>query len=121
MKKSGRLGENKNMAMFGRKKDEDIEDEDDFEEEEGGNRKFTKKFKDLNPENKKKRKEPVKPWGKKERTIILVILLATVIISAILSFSTTFKIKFSDIRLEMPKFSLNSLNIFKGETIIIEK
>jgi hypothetical protein len=107
------------MAMFGRKKNEDIEDEDEFEE--GEERKFTKKFKDLNPENKKKRKEPPKPWGKKERLIILVVLLVTVIISAILSFSNTSGIKVSKLHLTIPKLNLDSFNPFKGETIIINK
>ena len=104
--------------MFGRKKDEE---EEEFEEEERGNRKFTKNFRDLKPENNKKRKEPPKPWGKRERIIVLTVLLATVIISAILSFSNTFKGGFGNIHLELPRFNLSSLNIFKGETIIINK
>jgi len=105
------------MAIFGRNKDEEIEDEDEFNEEEGGgDRKFTKKFRDLNPKNKKKRKEPPKPWGKKERMLVLVILLVTVIISAILAFGSGNKGK---IKISLPKFDLNSLNIFKEETIIV--
>ena len=120
MKQFGRQEENNNfdMNIFGKKKDEDIEDEDEFEE--GEERKFTKKFKDLNPENKKKRKEPPKPWGKKERMIVLIALLATVIISAILSISKDLGSEFGGFHLEMPKFSLDSLNPFKGETIILE-
>ena len=107
------------MAIFGRNKDEDTEDE--FEEEEQSNRKFTKKFKDLKPENKKQRKEPPKPWGKKERLIILITLFATVIISAILSLYNTSGFKFSNLNLKPHKINLDSLNIFKGETIIINK
>jgi hypothetical protein len=107
------------MALFGRDKDEEFEDEDEFNEEEGGeNRKFTKKFRDLNPKNKKKRKEPPKPWGKKERMIVLVILLVTVIVSAILAIGARTKGIF---RFSLPKFDINSLNIFKEETIIVGK
>jgi len=105
------------MALFGRNKEEELEDEDEFiEEEEKGDRKLTKKFRDLNPKNKKKRKEPPKPWGKKERLIVLVILLVTVVISAILAFGAGDKSKF---HFSLPKFDFSSLNIFKEETIII--
>ena len=105
------------MALFGRNKDEEFED--DFSEEEGtGDRKFTKKFRDLNPINKKKRKEPPKPWGKKERMIILVILLVTVVISAILAVGARSENTF---RFSLPRFDIDSLNIFKEETIIIQK
>jgi hypothetical protein len=108
------------MALFGRDKDEEYEDEDEFDEEENvrGDRKFTKKFRDLNPGNKRKRKEPPKPWGKKERMVVLVILLATAIISAILALGSGHG---SGIHLGLPKIDLNSLNIFKQETIIIRK
>ncbi|MCX6705011.1 MAG: hypothetical protein NT162_01595, partial [Candidatus Woesebacteria bacterium] len=92
-------------------------DEDEFiEEEERGDRRLTKKFRDLNPKNKKKRKEPPKPWGKKERMIVLVVLLVTVIISAILAFGAGAKGK---LHLSLPKFDFSSLNIFKEETIIV--
>jgi len=106
------------MALFGRnKEEEELEDEDEFNEDEnGGERKFTKKFRDLNPKNRKKRKEPPKPWGKKERIIVLVILLVTIIISAILAFGAKKK---DLVRFGLPKFDLNSLNIFKEETIIV--
>ncbi len=107
------------MAIFKRNKEEDYEDEDEFNEEENrGDRKLTKKFRDLNSKNKKKRKEPPKPWGRKERLIVLVILLVTVIISAILAFGARNK---NSIRLNLPKFDINSLNIFKEETIIVGK
>jgi hypothetical protein len=111
--------ENINMALFGRNRDEEFEDEDEFDEKEDrGDRKLTKKFRDLNPKNKKKRKEPPKPWGKKERMIVLIILLATVIISAILAFGARGSGTF---RLGISKFDINSLNIFKEETIIVGK
>lgn len=110
---------NINMAIFGRKKDEEYEDEDEFNEEENrGDRKLTKKFRDLTPKNRKKRKEPPKPWGKKERLMVLVILLITVVISAILAFGAGDKSKF---HFSLPKFDFSSLNIFKEETIIVGK
>lgn len=107
------------MALFGRKKDEEFEDEDEFDEEIGrGDRKFTKNFRDLKPQNKRKRKEPPKPWGKKERVIVLTVLVVTVIVSAILAFGAANK---NTLRLNIPKFDINSLNIFKEETIIVGK
>jgi hypothetical protein len=107
------------MSIFGRNKEEELEDEDEFnEEEDRGDRRLTKKFRDLNPKNKKKRKEPPKPWGKKERIIILVILLVTVIISAVLAIGAGSKDK---LHFSLPKFDINSLNIFKEETIIVGK
>lgn len=105
------------MALFGRNKEEEFEDEDEFNEgEEGEDRKLTKKFRDLKPQNRKKRKEPPKPWGKKERMMVFIILLITVIISAILTFGARRK---NSIRITLPKFDINSLNIFKEETIIV--
>jgi len=107
------------MAIFGRNKEEEIEDVDEFEGDEiQGSKKFTKNFRDLNPKNKKKRKEPPKPWGKKERLIVLIVLLATVIISAILTVRAKGK---SEFHLNLPKFDLKSLNLLKEETIIIQK
>ena len=105
------------MAIFGRKNEEEFEDEDEFAEEgSGSSRKFTKKFRDLNPANKKKRKEPPKPWGKKERVLVLVILLITVVISVILTLSTKDKMT---LKFSLPKFDFNSLNIFREETIVV--
>lgn len=68
------------MFPFGKNK----EDEDEKEEflEEDLPRK--KKFKDLKSEHKKKRKEPIKPWGKAERILVLVVLGITVSASAVL-------------------------------------
>jgi len=101
------------MALF-RKREEDI-DEEELEELE--KRRFNRrKFKDLNPENKRKRKEPQKPWGKKERIIIFSILLLTVLTSFILDLSSrNFKLP------GFPRFNLAKLNldIFKGETIVV--
>jgi hypothetical protein len=99
--------------MFGRKKEVEVEEE--FDEESN----FSKrKLKDLNPQNKKKRKEPPKPWGKKERLSILIILLITVIVSAILAIGAANNLKF---HLSWPNFDFSSLNIFKEQTIIVNK
>lgn len=55
------------MGLFGKNKEEEFDEEEGFNEEEDlQDRKLTRKFKDLNPENKKRRKEPPKPWGKRK-------------------------------------------------------
>ena len=106
------------MALFGRNEDEDFEDEDAFnEEEDREDRRLTKKFRDLRPENKRKRKEPPKSWGKKERLVVLIILLVTVIVSAILAIGA----EKGGLHPGFPKIDLKSLKIFKEETIIVGK
>jgi hypothetical protein len=112
------------MALFGRKKDEeDYEDEDELSvDEERSDRKLTRKFKDLKSENRKKRKEPPKPWGKKERILVLSIMALTLLISGVLALIArrdqigvpTFNFNF-----EKPNFG--SFSIFKEETIEIRK
>jgi hypothetical protein len=106
------------MALFGKKKDEEYEDDPAYTEGSEGRGNFSKrKFRDLTPENKKKRKEPPKPWGKKERMIVLVALLASAIISAVLILSSSRK----RVGLNVPKIKFPSLNIFQEQTIIVEK
>ena len=62
-----------------------------------------------------KKKEPPKPWGRKERLVVLVILLATVGSSAILALSArNWKLPGT------PRFKMPSINFFEGKTIIIE-
>lgn len=116
------------MAIFGRDKDEDddYEDDDELDEKRGDTlqeRKLKRELRDLKKENRRKRKEPVKLWGKRERLIILIILGVTVVASAILALSSSGvgRISFSGLNLNfsMPDFS--SLNIFKTETIEIRK
>lgn len=104
------------MALFGKKKEEE-EEVEEIDEKEG--RKITKGLKDLNPENKRKRKEPPKPWGKKERLIVLTVFVSTVIIAAVLMFTARGTPEFGQINITLPSFE--SLNILKEETIIIEK
>jgi hypothetical protein len=98
------------MKLFG-KKDED-EEEDKKEELEEKIR--SKKFKDLTSENRRKRKEPPKPWGKKERLIVLSTLLITILVAGGLALSSR------DFKLPgLPRIHLPSLS-FQGETIVIE-
>ena len=107
------------MALFGRNEDEEnLEDDPTSLEASRGNDFSKRQFRDLNPKNKKRRKEPPKPWGKKERVTVLIVLLFTVIVSAILVFGAK---SGGQIRLNLPKIDLNSLNIFKEQTIIVGK
>lgn len=111
------------MALFGRSKDEDEDYEEDEElelEDERRDRKLTRKFRDLRPENKKKRKEPAKPWGKKERLMILIILVSTVLIAGVLAVSNRAHITFN-IGKPSFNFDFSKLNPFKEETITIQK
>lgn len=99
------------MGLFNRKKEEDYDEE--LEEQEIPRR----KFRDLNPENRKTRKEPLKPWGMKERLIILVVLLVTVLTSGILALTArNFKLpKIPALKIS----SITSLNPFKEQVIIV--
>jgi hypothetical protein len=76
------------------------------------------RIRDLKPENKRKRKEPVKPWGKKERIIVIAVLLSTIIISAVLALGA--KGEGIHLNIGMPRINLDFLNIFKEKTIIIK-
>lgn len=124
------------MALFGKKKEEldEYEDEDGLVEEERQDRKLTRKFKDLKNENKKKRKEPPKPWGKVERLIVLVVLVITILISGGLYLISRPNLQFvnnpglsnnnlqiNTKNFQFPKINFDSLNIFKEETIEIRK
>lgn len=121
------------MGIFGKKKEEDYEEEDgQLESKDGeGDRKLTRKInKDLEPRNKqslagfagkKKRKEPPKPWGKKERMTVLTVLLVTILISGVLAL-TARGYNLPELNtFDLDHFSFGSLNIFKDETIIIRK
>ena len=54
--------------IFGRKKDEDLDTKDGYSEDDDLEEQ-PRKIRDLKPENRRARKEPIKPWGKKERLI----------------------------------------------------
>lgn len=99
------------MGLFNRKKDDDLE-EDLVDQE-------PRKIRDLKPENRKKRTEPVKPWGTKERLIVLITLLVTVLTSAFLSLSARdFKLPNLP-RLSFSKVSLS--NLFEDQVIVVGK
>ena len=106
------------MALFRKKNEEEYEDEE-FEEKPLRKKPKNKDFKDLKPENRKKRKEPKKPWGKKERFFVLSVILLTAGISGILALSSrSWKLP----GLPRLSFKLPSLTLpFMGEeTIFIE-
>jgi beta-lactamase class A len=94
------------MRLFDRKnEEEEIGDEP-------SRRVVKSKLKDLKPENRKRRKEPVKPWGKKERLFIFSLLLITIVVSVLFSISSgNFEVP------KLPSFNLDS--IFKGKTVIV--
>lgn len=96
------------MGIFRRK--EEIEEEDYIEEQ-------PRKIRDLKPENRRARKEPIKPWGAKERLVILITLLITVLSSGFLALTArNFKLP------NLPKFSIpnfKDLNPFKEQVIVI--
>jgi len=81
-----------------------------------------KKIRDLNPENKKKRKEPAKPWGKAERVLVLIVLGVTVGVSAIFSLVSN-----GNLAVQLPDLSgISSGKNFSfgqvlGETFVFEK
>ena len=117
------------MAIFGKKKskEEEYEDDEEFEREERRDsleeRKLRKQLRDLKAENRKKRKEPSKPWGRRERVIILIILGATILISAVLTISSrgVGGVSFSGFHLDVKTPNFGSLNIFKEQTIEIKR
>jgi len=101
------------MRLFGKKKDDD---EDLDEEEELEEKIHSRKFKDLKSENRRKRKEPTKPWGKKERLIVLIVLALTVLLSVFLAAqSRGFNLP------HFPKMSEFKFPFGGEETIIINK
>ncbi len=95
------------MLFFGKK------EKDPTSPADGGIRGDEVKFKDLNPKARKKRKEPVKPWGRKERVVVLVSILFTALSSLVLAFSSR------DWKLPgLPRVTLPEINFEK--TVIIE-
>lgn len=98
------------MPFFRKRKNEDEEDYEDEGLEEKGSP--GKSFRDLKPENRRKRKELVKPWGKKERMIVLLTLLVTMTFAIFLTISST--------GFSLPKFTGISLPNLGSRTIVIE-
>src|SRR3990170_2248792 len=104
------------MSLFSRNKEEEFDDEEGFTEEEKlSDRKLTRKFRDLHSENKKKRKEPPKPWGKKERFIVLGFFLTTTVLAAGM-FLFSHDLKFPGI----PRIAFSGINLKNpfGEEVI---
>jgi hypothetical protein len=105
------------MNIFGKKKESDFDEieEGDELELEREDRKLTRKFKDLSPENRKKRKEPPKPWGKKERIIVLAFFLMTTLAAAFMFLSSLKPGIFW-----VPKINFGQINFknFFGEEVI---
>lgn len=104
------------MGIFGRKREE-IDEEEVIEES-------PRKIRDLKPENKRTRKDlpagrqgHLKPWGAKERLVILITLLITVLSSGFLALTArNFKLP------NLPKLSapnFKDLNPFKEQVIIV--
>lgn len=94
------------MRLFGKKKEEE-DSEIKF-----SHRPDKSKLKDLKPENRKRRKEPTLPWGKKERLFIFITLIITVFVSVLFSVSSG--------NFELPKLPTLSLDdIFKAKTVIV--
>jgi len=115
----------KRFARTLRREDQDFDEEetkleDDDEESKSRKRTFKKSdFKDLNPKDKKARKEPVKPWGKKERYLVLSLIIITAGISAFLFLSASGWKLPANSKLKFFTFSIQ--NIFKEETIVLPK
>ena len=103
------------MSLFRKEEDEDEEYFED-EEREVVRRHRSRQFRDLIPRNKRLRKELPKPWGKKERLLVLAVLLLTIIASGTLAFSVRgWKLP------GLPRLKIPSINFLKEDTIIIEK
>ena len=118
------------MGLFGKKKQDEEEIDEEFEQDADidlQNRKLTRQLRDLKSENKKKRKEPPKPWGKKERLTVLVVMVVTILVSGVLFLMSNNNLQLPIYNLQiMNNFQLSkpdfgSLNIFKEETIEIRK
>src|SRR3990170_1422800 len=111
------------MGLFNKSKSngeyDDNESDSSYDDESRIKRRKSraKDFRDLNPENRKKRKEPKKPWGKKERFFVLAIILLTAGTSGILAFSARAWKLPGVPRIKIPSFSLP---FFSEETIILE-
>ncbi len=103
-------------------KDDTIKEEEEEEIESSFAKRHSKRpssqeFKDLKPQNQKRRKEPKKPWGKKERIILFLTILLTSLTSLFLLLSSySWKIK------GLPRIyiDLSKSPIFGEEVITLE-
>lgn len=119
------------MALFRKKKKRDEEEDGELESKGRGRdrdeedeeipqslrrkRIEAKEFKDLKPENRRKRKEPPKIWGKKERLFVLIAIILTAGGSGFLAISSREWKLGGFPRIEAPKFEAP----FVGEQKII--
>lgn len=100
------------MSIFKKAAEEELDfNDEEMEEEDRDGSLRRKKIRDLKPENKKKRKEPPKPWTKKERLLILYALVGSIFV-ALLLFASARGWKLPG----LPKIKLPS---FESKTIII--
>lgn len=84
-------------------------------EEDRGEEPRKKKIRKSDYRTRKRKKEPPKPWGKKERLLILFILLATAGTSSFLALSSrSFKLP------GFPQIKKPGISFFGEETIVIE-
>lgn len=98
------------MGLFSKRKSEEELEEEMMEEEEEL-RKTRKKMRDLNPQNRKSRKEPIKPWTKADRYLVGGVFGATILIALVLfAFSTDFKLPGLP-RIGLPKFGSGEITI----------
>ena len=107
------------MKLFsGRKRQDEEEDYEEVEEVVVKRRPKSESFRDLKPENRKRRKEPKKPWGRPERLFVLFAILLTTGGSGILALSArSWKLPGLP-RISIPRLTLPSF--LDEETIIIE-
>jgi beta-lactamase class A len=118
------LGKKKKKEEEEEIEDEELDDESDFDESDSRslklkNRKKIKDedFKDLGAQNKRKRREPVKQWGRTERLWVFGLLFVTAGVSAILAISSrSWKLPNAP-RLQAPEVSIPFAN---EETIVLD-
>lgn len=113
------------MGIFGKKKEKENEKEekdlkekenDDGEKGDGeGKLVKVKKIKDLNSQNRQRRKEPIRAWNKFDRIILLLVMLSTAGISLFLTASSR-GIK----PLVFPNFKIPKFNLLGEKTIVLE-
>lgn len=73
------------MSIFKKAAEEEMDlTDEEMEEEDRDGTLRRKRIKDLKPENRKKRKEPPKPWTKKERLLIFYVLAGSIFFSLLL-------------------------------------
>jgi len=104
------------MFGIGRKKKKEEEEKKRLEEEEAEEKKkpSPKKFKDLNPQNSKRRGAPIKPWGRGERLLVLFMFSGMTIAAVLLATSArNWKLP------GLPRISAPDLSL--EQTYVIEK